>query len=240
MTWVAAGIASAAVTMAGIQYVKGKRDQKKDEKNRPNYQIPTEVGQNLTDAQRMALQGLPEEQKQEYISNLQRSQAYSLSELGTRKSGIAGLAALNQNTNDSYAKLLSMDAQAKIQNQGALMGERQNVANYKDQQWQTNTLNPYYENIARRQARDGALFKTLMNAGGFMGYGSMGNGSNANAAAGTQGAGTRMYTPSPSNETGMYNYNENSIQYNRNNGLYDYEGKKGTSYDPYGNQTMTG
>jgi hypothetical protein len=144
----------ASVTLGAAQLAYGLYKQKHNK--RPVYEIPDEVNQNLTDAQRQALQGLPEEQKQQFISNIQRGQAYGLGQLGSRKAGLAGVAALNQQSNDAYGNLLAMDSQARMQNQAALMQQRQNVADYKDQAFQFNKVNPYYEQTASNNAMIGA------------------------------------------------------------------------------------
>lgn len=177
MSWVAAGIASGAATQAGVTYLHNRQQAKKDAANAPKYQIPDEVTKNLTDAQnyaaQTALEGLPEEQKAQYISNLQRSSAYGMNQLSNRRSGLTGIAALNENQNQGYLNLLSQDSAARRQNQRYGMGivseARGNVANYKDMQWVNNVKNPYYENIARRNANEGQLEQNLYRAGSMVG-----------------------------------------------------------------------
>lgn len=214
MSWVAAGIASGMATMAGVQYIKGKRDQKKDEKNRPKYEIPEEVKQNLSAAQQDALQGLPEEQRQMFLSNLERGTAMGLNASATRRGGLAGVAALNQNQNDAYGQLLSMDAAARMQNKGALMQQRQNMADYKDQAFQFNTVDPYYEGIARKQARTAALFQNLNNAAS-MGMGGMGSMGGKQASTGTVSS-----MPPPSTLGKKFTIDQSSQPgYNPNTGL---------------------
>lgn len=164
MTWVAAGTASAAATFAGIKYAKGRYDAKQDAKNRPKYEIPEEIKQNLTQAQQQALEGLPEEQKQQFLDNIQRSTAYGLTQQSSRQGGLAGISQINQNQNNAYGNLLSADSQARRENQGVLMGQRQNMADYRDQGFQFNKVNPYYEQIARKEADTGALFQNLDNS----------------------------------------------------------------------------
>ncbi len=208
MTWVAAGIASGAATMAGVQYIKGKRDQKKDEANRPVYNIPDEVKQNLTDAEIMALEGMPAEQKQAYLSNLERGTAFGLSQMGTRKAGLTGLATLNEQQNQGYQGMLAMDSAQRMQNKGVVMQQRQNMADYKDQAFQFNTIDPYYEGIARKQARTGALFQNLNNAAS-MGMGGMGGGGGKSQQGG--GGGAQQYGQ-VGREGNMYNYNPYSNQ----------------------------
>ena len=159
---VGAGIgAGAGLLLTGAEYLYNKNQAKKDEANRPKYNIPPEVAAGLNEAERQALQGLPDAQKQQYITNLQRGTAYGLSQIGSRKGGLAGLAALNEQQNQGYATLMSADAQARMQNQKQLFGQLQNVADHKQQAFQINQLNPYYEGIARRNANTGAMFQNL-------------------------------------------------------------------------------
>lgn len=165
--WAAGG----ATTLLGLnQYYKGKKMLKNNK--RPTYEIPAEVQANLNQAEQMALQGMPEEQKQQYINNLQRSQAFSMSQMGSRKAGLAGVAAVNQQGVDAYGNLLSMDAQARMQNQGVLMNQRQNMADYRDQAFQINKLNPYYEKQSEGLAMQGAGMQNVGNSFQIAGGGS--------------------------------------------------------------------
>jgi len=84
-----------------------------------------------------------------------------MSQLGSRKAGLSGLASLNQQQQDAYGNMLSMDAQARQQNQQGLMNQRQVMADYRDQAFQLNKLNPYYEKTAQSQAMMGAGMQNM-------------------------------------------------------------------------------
>ena len=57
------------------EYEEGKAKlEALEAKGRPQYQIPDEIYQNLSHAQRMALEGLPEEQKKQYVENKLRAE----------------------------------------------------------------------------------------------------------------------------------------------------------------------
>lgn len=158
--WAAGG----ATTAFGLnQYYKGKK-MEKAAGPRPVYNIPPEVMAGLNEAERQALQGLPEEQKQQYITNLQRGTAYGLSNIGSRKGGLSGVATLNEQQNQGYYNLLGADAAARMQKQQNVFGQLENVANYKGQQFQLNQLNPYYENTAKAQAMMGAGIQNIGNS----------------------------------------------------------------------------
>ncbi len=214
--WGALGGAALGAGLSLFQYNKNKKQIASDAANRPQYQIPDEIKQNLSDAQQQALQGLPEEQKQQYISNLQRGTAQGLSQLGSRKAGLAGVATLNEQQNEGYGNLLSADSQARQQGQQRLMGARQTMADYKDQGFQLNKLNPYYEGIAARNANQGALTKSLGNAGqlGLSALSAMGGsgGSQLNMSSNPYGGGQYGQQGQQGN---MYGYNP----YNNQQGI---------------------
>lgn len=216
----------ATTTLGAFQTGYGLYKQSKNK--RPTYEIPQEIKENLTDAQQTALMGLPEEQRQMFLSNVQRGAAMGLSQMSSRKGGLAGIAALNQNQNDAYGNLLAMDSQARMQNKGALMQQRQVMADYKDQAFQLNKLNPYYENTAQNQAMIGAGMQNMSQ--GFQAGNSGGNyGENSKAMQQNQvvtpSSGNQYFTPY-NNQEGMYNYNQNS-----KNG--------GTAWDGYNLNSMS-
>lgn len=129
---------------------------------RPNYSIPQDVLDNLTDAEIQALRGLPAEQRQQYLDNIMRSQQASLGAMGDRKAGLSGLAGVQQQSNDAYRNLLSMDAQARMDAEQRLQGVRTQVADAKDKEWQLNELNPYMETMQAAEAMRGAGLQNIM------------------------------------------------------------------------------
>lgn len=177
--------------------------------NRPSYEIPDEVKRNLTQAEFEVLRGMPEVQKQQFLSGIQRNTAASLKAIGDRKGGLSGVSALNQQNKDAMLGLTVADEQARQAKLPALYAARQNMASYKDQAYQLNKLNPYYESVARQQANQGALMDTVNNA--------VNTGINM---YGQGGYGSRYFTPNSGDPTGMNNYNQFS-----NNGRYqaDYD-----------------
>lgn len=201
-----------SLASGALQYFKGKNLEKRNK--RFTAETPSEAYQNLSMAQQMALQGLPEEQKQQFISNLQRGTALGLRELGTRKAGISGISALNQQQNDGYQQMLGMDSQARVQNQNQLMQQNQNIANYKDRNFQLNTVNPYYERVAQSQAMMGAglqnINKGIQLGANFMtSYGQPSNGS------------PYFQRPNLNSQTRMLNFDPNSLENNPANGMYN-------------------
>ena len=144
------------------QYLQGLKDEEK--LTRPTYEIPEEIRQNLTQAQLMALEGLPAEQKQAYIENLSRSMTASLSNLTNLKSGLKGVSNVAQTEADAYKNLLGMDAAARQQNQQQLMQQRAVMGDQKALQWQINQMQPYLQDYNQAQAMQGAGIQNTMQA----------------------------------------------------------------------------
>lgn len=142
------------------QYISGQKMAKGNK--RPQYEIPSDIKDNLSQAQLQSLEGLPEEQKKQYIENTQRVQNSGLNALGDRQAGIAGLASLTQQGNDANRQLLSMDAQARQQNQSALMNARTQMAGYKDKDFELNKLLPFQQTAQAAQGLQGSGLQNIM------------------------------------------------------------------------------
>lgn len=160
MAWIAVGIGTQAAIVGG-QYLASRHRRKKDEANRPEYEVPEEVGQGLRKAQTDALYGLPDAQKRQAEESFKANQAYSLGQSSSRKGGLTSVAALNRNAGQFSSNMAAQDAMAMERKQGAVYGQLQNVANYEDMAFQYNTSSPYYEGIASREADAGALAQGL-------------------------------------------------------------------------------
>lgn len=161
-------IAKGIQTGVGIyQGIKGANMAKKAV--RPEYQIPEEVMQNLNQAEIQALEGLPAEQKAQFLDNIQRSTQASVGALGDRKAGLAGMSSVQQNEIDAYRGLLSQDAAQRQANQGVLMDQRQNVAGYKDKAFEINEMQPFMDQAAAAEAMKGAGLQNIVSSLGSMG-----------------------------------------------------------------------
>ena len=64
----------------------------------------------------MQLQGLPDEQKQQYIDNVQRNVSAGLYGLNSRNSAIGGVAGVVGQANEGAKNLLVADSQQRLQN----------------------------------------------------------------------------------------------------------------------------
>lgn len=188
-----AGVAAAStIAQTGIgisQYFKGKKQEK--ELERPTYQaqkmqMPDEIynRQALAMGGRLAQQGIPEQQRQLYLQNLQRGTSNAMAQMGSRKAGLIGLGALNEQQNQGYQHLLGQDAQARMANQQNLMNLQSQTAGniaqadmatqqfnigQDEQAFTFNEINPYYEGVAQSQGLMGAGMQNIMSGVGNIG-----------------------------------------------------------------------
>ena len=138
---------------------------------RPEYQIPSEIEQNMSEAELMSYYGMPDAQKQSYMQNIQRSGQQALSGTADRKGGLGMVSAIQQNQQDSYSDLLSADVQQRMQNIQTAQNMRNVMAGYKDKAFQMNEMQPYQQDYAEAQGLIGAGMQNFM--GGLQSGGQM-------------------------------------------------------------------
>ena len=136
----ASGIIS-GVTGA-IQAHRGKKILK-DIGESPTESIPNEVLQNQKMAQLAANTGLPSEQYNNAMKNLQRNQMMALRAGQDRRGGLSLIGGSQQMMDDGTLKLDVADANARMQNQKTLYGINNQVGNWRDKIWQNNVNNPW-------------------------------------------------------------------------------------------------
>lgn len=160
----------------------------------PEETIPEEVIQNQNKANQMAATGLPSEQYNRAMRDIQRQQLTALRYAGNRRGALMALPAITQGTNDANLNLNAADAQQKIANQKTAMDVNNNVANWKTRLFDVNKRRKYdrdYEyamsllgmgnqNLVGGIDRIGAAGSSLIGMGG-------GNGGNMNASAAALG-----------------------------------------------------
>ena len=169
--------ASAAQGIYGAyQYQKGLKQAELLE--RPEYEIPEEIRQNLTQAQLMSLEGLPTEQKQQFVENVQRTMQTGLRGVSERGMGIAGIEGLAQQQIDAYRTLLGQDVADRQANLGNLAQARGKLAGFKEREFDINKMQPYIQDYLQAQAMMGAGSQNIMGGvrSGLMGLGQLGEG----------------------------------------------------------------
>lgn len=123
---------------------------------RPTYNIPDEMKHYLSQAEQSALEGLPAEQKQQYLDNISRNMSAGLYGLNSRNAGIGGIGNVVGQANEGAKNLLVADANQRMMNKQQLQTARQSYANFQDKTFQLNSLNPYYETANKASALQGA------------------------------------------------------------------------------------
>ena len=192
----AAGIASGLVGgIWGSQQVR-KANKMLRNLHRPDYVIPGEVLQNQKNAQIAANTGLPSQQYAQAMQNISRQQNQALAGSQDRRGGLMTVAANQQYGNDAAVKLGVANANARTQNRQTLYGINNQVAGYRDKQFQLNELEPYKEKYAYAQSLKGAGNQNIMGGidralGGIAG--AFGGGS-AGASSGLFGMGSRGFS----------------------------------------------
>lgn len=162
-----AGVGALVQTGFGLsQYFKGKKAA--ENLVRPEYQIPPEVAQNLSAAEMAALEGLPAQQKQEFVENIQRGGQQAMASLTDRGLAVAGASGIFQQQTDQYRSLLGADVAARQQAQGNLAEARLTSASFAEKQQQINEFQPYQQDYLSAQAQMGA---GMQNIG--LGFGSL-------------------------------------------------------------------
>ena len=110
----------------------------------------------------MALEGLPTEQKQQFVENVQRTMQSGLRGLSERGTGLAGIEGLAQQQIDAFRTLLGQDVAARQANQAQLAQARGTMAGFKEKAFDINQMQPYIQDYLQAQAMMGAGSQNIM------------------------------------------------------------------------------
>lgn len=156
------GIPAAVKTGTGIaQFLQGRKALRNTK--RPMREIPREVIANLTQAEVQALEGMPEEQRNLFIQDMQRSQQQAVRSLSDRRAGIAGIPQLYQGELDSLNRLAIQDSQMRLQNLNNLTAQRAEMGRQRDTQFQLNEYEPF---LNKMRMAEGLIGSGMQNAMG--------------------------------------------------------------------------
>lgn len=109
----------------------------------PLYNIPQEILRNQKQAELNAAEGMPSQQYNNAMKNIQESQRNALSGALDRRSALMALPSIQRQTNNAYGNLASQDAQMRRQNQQTLYNVGNTTAQYRDKAWNYNELQPW-------------------------------------------------------------------------------------------------
>lgn len=156
--WGAAAQLAGGLLSMGIGLVqRGQANKWLKNNQQPIEGLPSEIKRNQQLAEIRANTGLPSEQYNNAMKNIQRQQLMALrgaSQMGGGKAlGILG--GINEQGNDAVAGLDAADAGARLNNEGQLINVNNNVANWKSQLFDRNVRQKWlrqYDNMMNQQA----------------------------------------------------------------------------------------
>lgn len=163
---------AAAVQLGGMIYqgIKSNQQQKKAAKInpvRPTYTIPEEAKKQVNVYKSLANQStLPAQaQLEDKLSQSTSSAIGSLKAAGgSAQDIIAGATALAGNESRALSDLASKSEAMQRQAMGDYARSLGGLAGYRDQQFNLNSLYPFYDDVARKQALEGAGYANLSGA----------------------------------------------------------------------------
>lgn len=139
--WGFAAQAAGGLLSAGIGAIqRGQANRWLKRNPEPVENMPSEIKRNQQLAEIRANTGLPSEQYNNAMKNIQRQQLITLrraQDFGGGKA-LSILGGVNQQGNDAVGNLDAQDAQMRVNNEGQLMNVNNNVANWKSQLFDRN------------------------------------------------------------------------------------------------------
>lgn len=109
----------------------------------PLESIPKEVFQNQEQAKINANTGLPSEQYNQAMKNIQRQQLFALKSANDRRGGLGLISGLNAQGNNAIENLDVANAKQRLANEQTLMNVNNQVAGWRDKVWDWNTRQKY-------------------------------------------------------------------------------------------------
>jgi len=154
------GIANVAGGLLGgaVGYFQRRKAKKELSKLvQPQYNIPQEILKNQKMAEQAANEGMPSQQYNNAMKNIQRTQNNLLAGATDRRSALMALPKIQQQANDATGNLDAQDANMRLQNQRTLYNVGNTTAQYRDKAFNINEMQPY------EQKRD--YYNSLLGAG---------------------------------------------------------------------------
>jgi hypothetical protein len=127
------GLATAAYSVGtGIdQKDKAKRSAAQAELYKPVEKLPSELLENQTNARIASQTGMPSEQYNSAMQNIQRTQAKAIRDAQGRRVGGAMATAVQDNTNNALLDLDAQNAKQRVANQRTLIGVNKDISGTK-------------------------------------------------------------------------------------------------------------
>lgn len=179
-------IAGAGALMKGITgALQARKANQIDKANQlPIQNVQNEYFQNVADAENMARVGMPKEQYNLAINNLNRNMAGGLRRLGGSNQSLASMIRAG---NDSTLRLDANNANDRTRNRLNLFQQRNILAGQKNSVFDWNKKQPYIANLAKAEALRGAGMQNAMSAFSDLSQGGMMLAANAEGGGSTSG-----------------------------------------------------
>lgn len=139
--WGAAAQAASGILSTGIGLLqRGAANRWLKNNQQPEESMPAEIKRNQELAEIRANTGLPSEQYNTAMKNIQRQQLMTLRNASLMGGGkaLSILGGVNQYGNDAVGKLDAENANARLRNEGQLINVNNNVANWKSRLFDSN------------------------------------------------------------------------------------------------------
>lgn len=128
---VAAGTAAYGIAESSNQKRRASHALTAAERAKPVDTMPTELTQNKEMATLRSNTGLPSEQYNLAMKNIQRQQAKTLASASDRKMGLGLISTIDDNANQAVASLDAKNAQQRLANQNQLMNVNNSISAWK-------------------------------------------------------------------------------------------------------------
>lgn len=157
MSWVAAGVASAGLTLSAVKWISGNNKEKKAKRERANlkapfYEIQNEYYQNVNQANQLAQGGLPAATKDYYTDKSQQGLMAGISGVLSGGGNPNDISTLLKTYDDGIAKIGAIDAETHINNIKYYRDVNKDLAGQKTIQWGINKQQPYLSTLKELSA----------------------------------------------------------------------------------------
>lgn len=160
---VGVGVAGLGLNVAKSISQSSKASEIERNNKRPDYVIPAEYEQNLKLAKQMALIGMPQQQYNNQLNNIQQNQAGAIGALSRSANPGAGLASIVRGGDNATNQLNAQDAMMRQDNQRYMIGQNAQLAQQKLAKQQYDKFDKYTENFNQAAALRGAANQNLQN-----------------------------------------------------------------------------
>lgn len=142
----------------------------------PNMPIPKEILDNQERAKMAATEGLPSQVYQNAMKNIQRNTNSAIRTATNRRGGLGLVGTINREANDAMGNLDMADAKQIVANRNQLYDVNNQVAGWRNRQWDWNQRQKYQRDydyglqlVGAGNANQGNAFDTILSSAALFG-----------------------------------------------------------------------